>query len=146
MSRIRGKDTKPELFVRSLLHRLGFRFTVNGPRNKRLPGKPDIVLPKYGTVILVHGCFWHGHRGCRHFRLPKTRTEWWTAKIEGNRERDARNFERLREEGWHVVQLWACEFDTAAKREALAEDLAERIVGRPAPDRLAAEPPGKYGR
>ena len=146
MSRIRSKDTKPELFVRSLLHRLGFRFTVNGPRNKRLPGKPDIVLPKYSTVILVHGCFWHGHEGCRHYRLPKTRTEWWTAKIAGNRERDAKNFARLRERGWHVVQLWACEFDTAAKREALAAEITERITGAAPADRLAAEPPGQYGR
>lgn len=119
MSRIKGKDTKPELFVRSVLHRLGYRFTVNGPKNRKLPGKPDIVLPKYKTVVFVHGCFWHGHRGCKHHRLPKTRTQWWRAKIEGNRSRDARNVVELEILGWSVRQLWTCEFDTVGKREAL---------------------------
>lgn len=73
MSRITGKDTKPERLLRSLLHRHGFRFTVNGPLNNQLPGRPDIVLPKYRTIIYVHGCFWHGHKNCKHFRLPKSR-------------------------------------------------------------------------
>ncbi|MBU0676720.1 MAG: very short patch repair endonuclease [Verrucomicrobia bacterium] len=81
MSRIRGKNTKPELIVRSLLHRMGYRFTVNGPLNKKLPGKPDIVLPKYRTVIFVHGCFWHRHRGCKGSTTPSTRREFWKEKL-----------------------------------------------------------------
>ena len=84
MSRIRSRDTKPELALRSMLQRLGYRFTVNGPKNRSLPGKPDMVLPKYHAVVFVHGCFWHGHHGCASFRMPKTRAEWWKAKIEGN--------------------------------------------------------------
>ncbi|MCH8540848.1 MAG: DNA mismatch endonuclease Vsr [Opitutales bacterium] len=109
MSRIRSKDTKPEILVRSMLHRLGYRFTVNGPKNKKLPGKPDIVLPKYKTVIFVHGCFWHGHDGCKHFRYPKTRTEWWRAKIEGNIARDKDRIDQLEELGWKVLVIWECE-------------------------------------
>ena len=88
MSRITGKDTKPERLLRSLLHRHGFRFTVNGPLNKKLPGRPDIVLPKHDTIIFVHGCYWHGHTDCKHFRLPKSRTDWWKEKIGKTQERD----------------------------------------------------------
>jgi len=119
MSRIRGRDTKPELALRSMLHRLGYRFTVNGPCNKSLPGKPDLVLPKYRTVIFVHGCFWHGHEDCPHFRLPKTRRAWWKQKIEGNQARDLRNENALREAGWHVVTIWECARKTAAARRWL---------------------------
>jgi DNA mismatch endonuclease (patch repair protein) len=108
MSRIRGRDTKPELALRSILHRLGYRFTVNGPKNRNLPGRPDIVLPKYRTVIFVHGCFWHGHRHCPQFRIPKSRRAWWTAKITGNQARDLRNETALRTLGWHVVTIWEC--------------------------------------
>lgn len=113
MSRIRGKNTKPELAVRSMLHSMGYRFTVNGPLNRKLPGKPDIVLPKYKTVIFVHGCFWHGHQGCKDFRIPKTRTEWWQAKIEGNVARDKRQQEELRQLGWKVLVIWECEVKTS---------------------------------
>ncbi len=109
MSRIRSKNTKPELAVRSMLHQLGYRFTVNGPKNKTLPGKPDIVLPKYKTVIFVHGCFWHGHEGCKDFRLPKTRTEWWKSKIEGNVARDKKAQKALRALGWKVLVVWECD-------------------------------------
>ena len=109
MSRIRSKNTKPELIVRSMLHNFGYRFTVNGPRNKKLPGKPDIVLPRYRTVIFVHGCFWHAHKNCKYFRLPKTRTEWWKKKLEGNATRDALKQEELRKLGWNVVVIWECE-------------------------------------
>jgi DNA mismatch endonuclease (patch repair protein) len=119
MSRIRGRDTKPERALRSMLHRLGYRFTVNGPRNKSLPGKPDLVLPKYRTVIFVHGCFWHGHENCPHFRIPKTRSAWWKHKIEGNRARDLRNENALWEAGWHVVTIWECALKTAAARQWL---------------------------
>jgi len=88
MSKIRGHDTRPELALRSLLQRHGYRFTVRGPKNKTLPGRPDLVLPKHRTVIFVHGCFWDGHENCKHFRLPQSRCAFWTAKINGNRERD----------------------------------------------------------
>ena len=109
MSRIRSKNTKPEIIVRSMLHRLGYRFTVNGPKNKKLPGKPDIVLPKYKTVIFVHGCFWHRHKGCKYATLPKARAEWWKTKLEGNAERDVRQQKELWKLGWEVIVIWECE-------------------------------------
>ena len=131
MSRIRGGDTKPELLVRSMLHRLGYRFTVRGPGNKRLPGRPDLVLPKYRVVILVHGCFWHGHEHCRDFKMPKSRREWWAAKISGNRARDERVENELRELGWHVVTIWACAVKNRAAREWLETRLPVLIGGKP---------------
>jgi DNA mismatch endonuclease (patch repair protein) len=130
MSRIRGGNTKPELLVRSMLHRLGYRFTVRGPKNKCLPGKPDLVLPKYEVVIFVHGCFWHGHERCPDFRMPSSRTEWWTAKIAGNKARDARVEKELQAMGWHVVTLWACAVKNVAAREWL-ESRLPALIGRP---------------
>jgi DNA mismatch endonuclease (patch repair protein) len=127
MSRIRGRDTKPELALRSMLHRLGYRFTVNGPKNKSLPGKPDLVLPKHRTVIFVHGCFWHGHEDCPHFRLPKSRRVWWKRKIEGNRARDLRNEDALRKQGWHVVTIWECALKSASARRWLEPRLPQLI-------------------
>jgi DNA mismatch endonuclease (patch repair protein) len=109
MSRIRHKNTKPELIIRSLLHRMGYRFTVNGPGNRNLPGRPDIVLPKYKTVVFVHGCFWHFHRNCKHARIPKTRTEWWRDKLRGNAERDKKKNAELRRQGWKVITVWECQ-------------------------------------
>ncbi|MEY3896883.1 MAG: mismatch endonuclease Vsr [Verrucomicrobiota bacterium] len=129
MSRIRGRDTKPELALRSMLHRLGYRFTVNGPKNKSLPGKPDIVLPKYRTVIFVHGCFWHGHEHCPEFRIPRSRTDWWDAKISGNRARDARNEKALLKMGWHVLTIWECALKTASAREWLQKHLPSLLDG-----------------
>ena len=123
MSRIRGRDTKPELALRSLLHRLGYRFTITGPNNRTLPGKPDVVLPKYRTVIFVHGCFWHAHEGCPQFRLPKSRVAWWHAKLTGNRARDQRNEAAIRALGWHVVTIWECALRTTAARAWLAARL-----------------------
>ncbi|MGC6458428.1 MAG: very short patch repair endonuclease [Akkermansiaceae bacterium] len=108
MGRIRGRDTKPELLVRSLLHRLGYRFTVNAPNNRKLPGRPDIVLPKHDTVVFVHGCFWHAHEHCEYFRLPKTRRVWWKKKLEGNRARDKRQQADLVAMGWNVATIWEC--------------------------------------
>lgn len=105
MSRIKGKDTKIELEVRRGLHALGFRYRLGGAA---LPGRPDIVLPKYRTVVFVHGCFWHGH-DCHLFRLPKTRTEFWKAKIDANRARDQRTITQLEELCWHVETLWECQ-------------------------------------
>ncbi len=116
MSRIKGKDTKPEMIVRKYLHARGFRFRLH---NKDLPGKPDIVLPRYRTVIFVHGCFWHGHEGCRYFILPKTKTEWWEAKISGNKERDNRNLAALRASGWKVIIVYECELKPKVREEGL---------------------------
>ena len=108
MSRIRNKDTKPEIIVRSILHGEGLRFTVNGPKNKKLPGKPDIVLPKYKTVIFVHGCFWHNHEGCKLAYIPKSNTDFWTEKFEKNRARDQRNLEQLQKMNWKIGIIWEC--------------------------------------
>jgi DNA mismatch endonuclease, patch repair protein len=130
MSRIRGRDTRPELLARSLLHRHGYRFTVRGPKNKSLPGRPDLVLPKLHTVVFVHGCFWHGHQHCPDFRIPSSRREWWTAKIEGNRARDLRVQNELRALGWHVVTLWACALKTRAARQWLEARLP-KLLGAP---------------
>ncbi len=106
MSRIKGKDTKPEMIVRKFLFSKGFRYRLH---DKKLPGKPDIVLPKYKTVIFVHGCFWHGHEGCRYFVVPKTRTEWWLEKIQRNKILDQQNEAELKKMGWNVFQIFECE-------------------------------------
>lgn len=105
MSRIRSKDTKPELVVRSILHRLGFRFRLH---RKDLPGRPDIVLPRHRKIILVQGCFWHGHT-CKLASKPKSNQSYWSPKIETNRARDARNLNMLIQQGWTVMELWECE-------------------------------------
>lgn len=105
MSRIGTKDTTPEIMVRKGLHRLGFRYRLHP---KDLLGKPDIVLPKYRTVIFIHGCFWHGHEGCHYFRIPKTNTDFWQVKIRRNRERDAAVRQSLVESGWRVLTVWEC--------------------------------------
>lgn len=104
MSGIRGKDTQPEILIRHGLHRLGSRYRLHG---SKLPGRPDIVLQKYKAVILVHGCFWHGH-DCKHFRLPSTRTAFWREKIDGNCKRDIRNVDSLLTGGWRVCIVWEC--------------------------------------
>jgi DNA mismatch endonuclease (patch repair protein) len=109
MSRIRSSNTKLEIAVRSVLHRNGFRFTVNEPLNKKLPGKPDVVLPRCGTIIFVHGCFWHGHENCNISRIPKTRTDWWKSKIGKNQDRDNRVRKTLVELEWNVLTIWECE-------------------------------------
>jgi DNA mismatch endonuclease, patch repair protein len=109
MSRIRAKNTKPEIIVRKFLHSQGFRFSLHP---KKLPGKPDIVLPKYKTVIFVHGCFWHGHKNCRYFIVPKTRTLWWINKINTNRLKDVKAIRELRKNGWKVLVVWECELKT----------------------------------
>ena len=106
MSRIRSKNTKPELIVRKFLHSKGFRYRLY---NKKLPGTPDITLKKYETVIFVHGCFWHGHKGCKYYVVPKTRTEWWLNKIKKTRERDQNDYELLSKIGWKIIVIWECE-------------------------------------
>ena len=106
MSMIKGKNTKPELIVRKFLFKNGFRFRLNV---KDLPGKPDIVLPKFKTIVFVNGCFWHGHDNCKYFVVPKTRTEWWLKKIERNKVLDGENFLKLRSKGWNVLTIFECE-------------------------------------
>lgn len=106
MSAVKGKDTKPEILVRKWLHAAGYRFRLHV---KELPGKPDIVLPKYKTVIFVNGCFWHQHQGCPHAKLPATNKEFWEDKLRKNAERDARNYQELRAMGWKVRIIWECE-------------------------------------
>lgn len=103
MSRIRSKDTKPELIVRKFLFRRGFRYRLH---DKKLPGKPDLVLPKYSMVIFVHGCFWHGHDGCKYYVVPKTRTEWWLQKINRNKALDLINVGELKARGWKVITIY----------------------------------------
>jgi DNA mismatch endonuclease (patch repair protein) len=105
MAAIKGKDTKPEMLVRKFLHAHGFRYTLH---DKNLPGKPDIVLPKYKTVIFVHGCFWHGHKNCKYFVVPKTRTDWWLKKINGNIANDIKAVKALKKDGWKIITIWEC--------------------------------------
>jgi len=106
MSRIKGKNTKPEIMVRKFLFAKGFRYRLN---DEKLPGKPDIVLSKYKTVIFVNGCFWHGHEGCKYFVIPKTRTNWWLKKISGNKENDNKNRALLQTTGWQVISIYECQ-------------------------------------
>lgn len=119
MAGIRAKNTVPELLIRQNLHRLGFRFRLH---DKRLPGKPDLLLPKHEAVIFVHGCFWHGHN-CPAFKWPKTRAEFWRSKIERNRENDERHVKALRGMGWRVCVIWEC-----SVRKSGGEVLAARIA------------------
>ena len=106
MSRIKSKDTKPELIVRRYLHAHGYRYRINV---KRLPGTPDIVLRKYKTVIFINGCFWHGHEGCKYFVMPKSNSQFWQKKIERNKQRDIEKRIQLRRLGWHTIIIWGCE-------------------------------------
>ncbi|OJJ23430.1 very short patch repair endonuclease [marine bacterium AO1-C] len=126
MSQIKGKNTKPEVLVRKFLFAHGLRYRLY---NKQLPGKPDIVLKKYKTVIFVQGCFWHGHQGCRYFVIPKTRTEWWVNKINGTIERDKKHQKLLMNEGWNVEVVWECELKKD-KREKTLNDLYLKIYSR----------------
>ena len=116
MSRIKGKNTKPEMLVRKFLHANGFRYKLH---DKSLPGKPDIVLPKYKTVIFVHGCFWHGHSNCRYYVIPKTRTEWWLNKINGNKDNDRKAATQLKKEGWKILTIWECRLKTSSLEKTL---------------------------
>jgi len=116
MSRIKGEDTRPEMLVRRYLHAQGCRYRLHV---KNLPGKPDIVLPKYKTIILIHGCFWHGHKDCRYYIVPKTRTDWWLAKINRNIENDAKAIKALKKEGWKIITLWECKLKPAVVDKTL---------------------------
>jgi DNA mismatch endonuclease, patch repair protein len=125
MSRIRGRNTRPERFVRSLLHRMGFRFRIG---TRKLPGNPDIVLAKYKAVILVHGCFWHRHHGCKFAYTPKSRIDFWERKFQGTVSRDKRTEVLLREAGWRVIVVWECEIaDPSRLRERLQQEISNEF-------------------
>ena len=126
MSRIRGKDTKPEILVRKYLFARGLRFRKN---DKRYPGRPDVVLPKYKTAVFVHGCFWHLHEGCKYAKMPKSNVEYWEEKLYKNRERDARNQEELKAMGWTVLTVWECELKKDNREETL-EILYDKITSQ----------------
>jgi len=123
MSCIKGKNTKPEEIVRKALFAKGFRYRKN---DRRLPGTPDIVLSKYRTVIFVNGCFWHGHKGCKYYVVPKTNTEFWLNKINSNIDRDAIKATQLKELGWRVITVWECELKKD-KREQTLENIINTI-------------------
>jgi DNA mismatch endonuclease (patch repair protein) len=124
MSRIKGTDTKPEMLVRKYLHANGLRYRLH---NKHLPGKPDLTLSKYHTVIFVNGCFWHGHKGCKYFVLPKTRTEWWKQKIEETVSRDIKSLKALKELGWNSFVIWECDLKSE-KRNKTLENILTKII------------------
>lgn len=125
MAAIRGKDTKPEMIVRKYLFSCGLRFRVN---DRKLPGSPDIVLKKYKTVVFVDGCFWHGHKDCKYFRLPKSNVDFWKAKIARNIARDYVNNVDLELAGWKVIRVWECDIRTKAKREETLQQLYASIT------------------
>ncbi|HMH22294.1 MAG TPA: DNA mismatch endonuclease Vsr [Puia sp.] len=122
MSRIRAKNTSPELLVRKFLHARGFRYKLH---DRSLPGSPDLVLPRYKTIIFVHGCFWHGHADCKYFVVPKTRTDFWMGKITTNMSNDALAVRRLKVAGWKVISVWECQLKPKLVRQTLA-----RLMGR----------------
>lgn len=152
MASIRSRDTRPELIVRRFLWREGFRYRLT---HRGLPGRPDLVLRRYRTVIFVNGCFWHGHADCPYYRLPRTNVDFWERKIERNRERDLSVRERLRDMGWHTIVVWECQLRPREREQTLRSlaftlntiFLADRRVRRPRPYSLpdadtamAAEP------
>ena len=139
MAAIKGKDTKPEMIVRKYLFSRGLRFRI---QVRKLPGRPDIVLPKYKTVIFVDGCFWHGHEGCRYYRLPKSNVEFWKVKIERNMERDAKSETELIAMGWRVIRVWECEIRAVGGRQEYLDNLYDEIVkpaAKPLPYSLPEE-------
>lgn len=132
MSRIRAKNTGPEILVRKYLWRAGFRYRLH---NKRLPGKPDIVLPRWNAVVFVHGCFWHRHVGCPYFRLPKTRPRFWDEKLASNQARDAAAIATLIDDGWRVAVVWECAVRASA--DATGRTLASWLQRGPTSIQLA---------
>lgn len=124
MSRIKAKNTKPEMLVRKFLHAQGFRYTLH---DKKLPGKPDIVLPKYKTVIFVHGCFWHGHKNCKYATIPMTREEWWQSKLQKNKSNDIKGKRLLKKAGWNVVEIWQCKLKNPTKANKVLSKLISTL-------------------
>ncbi|MEW6129316.1 MAG: DNA mismatch endonuclease Vsr [Acidobacteriota bacterium] len=128
MSKISGKETKPEILVRKFLFAAGFRYRKN---DKRLPGKPDIILPKYQTAIFVHGCFWHHHKNCKFAALPQTNNEFWKNKIEGNANRDNLARRQLKKLGWQVIVIWQCQLKNKSLFSKCMNQLITRIKSQP---------------
>ena len=124
MAAIHSASTKPELKLRLALWQMGFRYKVN---DRRLPGRPDIVLPKYHTAVFVHGCFWHGHKGCKNYTIPKTNTGFWTAKVARNQQRDQEVWRQLEAKGWSVIIVWECQLKKAVFNETISRVSAEII-------------------
>lgn len=122
MSRIKGKNTKPEILVRKFLFSNGFRYKLN---DKKLPGTPDLVFPRYKKVMFINGCFWHGHEGCKYFVVPKTRTEWWLNKINGNKRKDEESIRDLKNKGWDIIVVWECELKSSLKNATLNSIIEE---------------------
>lgn len=122
MSRIKSKDTKPEMLIRKFLFSKGFRYRLHV---KNLPGNPDLVLPKYKTIIFINGCFWHGHENCKYYVIPKTRTEWWIDKINRTKQRDSENFLQLSESGWKIVTIFECQLKADKLNNTLIKLLDE---------------------
>lgn len=152
MAAIKGKDTKPELIVRRYLFSKGLRFRV---QVRKLPGNPDIVLSKYKTVVFVNGCFWHGHVGCKYFRLPKSNVGFWKEKIDRNVVRDIHNEEELKALGWRVIRVWECDIKKVSGREEYLQDLYNSIIRpvrtktyeiEPESVQIAAEAGSAYGK
>lgn len=149
MSLIKWKDTKPEMVIRKYLFSKGLRYRLH---NKKLPGKPDIVLKKYKTVVFINGCFWHGHKDCKYFKMPKSNEFFWEQKINRNRARDIANEFVLQTEGWKVIRIWECELKKVKDREITLEKLYQEITSQPSikinPEEqklIAAEPEMPYG-
>lgn len=142
MSLIRGRDTKPEQVVRRGLWARGFRFRLHG---KELPGRPDLVLPKWRTAVFVNGCFWHAHEGCRYFRVPSSRPDFWKPKLFANRERDVAVISQLQQQGWSVVTVWECalRLDPAAAVSATADLIHEGGCGNRHVEAVQFSPEGK---
>ena len=142
MAAVKSKNTKPEILVRKFLFSKGLRFRIKS----KLPGHPDIVLPKYKTVVFVDGCFWHGHPGCKYATMPKTNTDFWQSKISTNQARDLRQTEELSALGWKVIRIWECSLRGTSQKEITLENLWRYITGFAEPDiSIAAEPMAPYG-
>jgi DNA mismatch endonuclease (patch repair protein) len=122
MSQIKGKNTKPEMLVRKFLFSNGFRYRLHV---KNMPGKPDIVLPKYKAVVFINGCFWHAHEGCKYYVIPKTRTEWWHNKLNTNKQKDSENFLKLAASGWQIIAIFECELKPTKLNQTLSNLLDE---------------------
>jgi len=124
MSQIKGKNTKPEMLVRKFLFSKGLRYRLHCIH---LPGKPDIVLPKYNTLIFINGCFWHGHENCSKFIIPKSNNEYWLKKIESNKERDQKNLSLLHQKGWQIITVWECQIINKKNRELYMNEILEKV-------------------
>lgn len=148
MRAVKGKDTKPEIIVRKYLFSKGLRYRLH---DKKLSGHPDIVLKKYRTVIFIDGCFWHGHDGCRYFKMPKSNEFFWENKIRRNKARDVANDFVLKTQGWKVIRVWECDIKGKDRREKMLESLYRRIIGgshhygsEDIPGQMAAEEESDY--